>query len=93
MLEIVPVNAFKDNYVWTLRDAKHAAVVDPGEAGPVLQKGTTPYWEIQALDVTGDAASVKVVDDYADLRFTDYLSLLKISGRWSIINKLYDLHD
>jgi len=36
MLEIVPVRAFKDNYVWTLRDAKHAAVVDPGEAQPVL---------------------------------------------------------
>ena len=37
MLEIVPVNAFKDNYIWTLRDARHAAVVDPGEAGPVLE--------------------------------------------------------
>ena len=36
MFEVVPVNAFKDNYVWTLRDARSAAVVDPGEAGPVL---------------------------------------------------------
>jgi len=36
MLEVVPVSAFKDNYVWTLRDATHAAVVDPGEAPPVL---------------------------------------------------------
>jgi hydroxyacylglutathione hydrolase len=36
MFEVVPVNAFKDNYVWTLRDARRAAVVDPGEAGPVL---------------------------------------------------------
>jgi hydroxyacylglutathione hydrolase len=36
MLDIVPVNAFKDNYIWTLRSATHAAVVDPGEAGPVL---------------------------------------------------------
>jgi hydroxyacylglutathione hydrolase len=36
MLEIVPVKAFKDNYVWTLRNATHAAVVDPGEARPVL---------------------------------------------------------
>jgi hydroxyacylglutathione hydrolase len=36
MLEVVPVRAFKDNYVWTLRNAKHAAVVDPGEARPVL---------------------------------------------------------
>ena len=37
MLEVVPVNAFKDNYVWTLRNRTHAAVVDPGEAQPVLE--------------------------------------------------------
>jgi hydroxyacylglutathione hydrolase len=36
MLEVVPVQAFKDNYVWTLRSGPHAAVVDPGEAKPVL---------------------------------------------------------
>src|SRR3954470_5867923 len=35
-LRIVPLPAFKDNYVWTLRNATHAAVVDPGEARPVL---------------------------------------------------------
>jgi hydroxyacylglutathione hydrolase len=35
-VSIVPVAAFKDNYVWTLRNASHAAVVDPGEARPVL---------------------------------------------------------
>jgi hydroxyacylglutathione hydrolase len=34
--EVVPVKAFKDNYVWTLRRGEHAAVVDPGEAQPVL---------------------------------------------------------
>jgi hydroxyacylglutathione hydrolase len=36
MFDVVPVKAFKDNYVWTLRNATHAAVVDPGDAGPVL---------------------------------------------------------
>lgn len=34
--EIVPVRAFNDNYVWTLRDASHAVVVDPGDAKPVI---------------------------------------------------------
>src|SRR5262245_34473467 len=34
-MEIVPLPAFRDNYIWTLRDDRHAAVVDPGEAGPV----------------------------------------------------------
>jgi hydroxyacylglutathione hydrolase len=37
MLEVVPVKAFKDNYIWTLRAGGTAAVVDPGEAGPVLE--------------------------------------------------------
>ena len=35
MLEIVPLPAFQDNYIWTLRSGKLAAVVDPGEARPV----------------------------------------------------------
>ena len=34
--QVIPLRAFKDNYVWTLRNASCAAVVDPGEAGPVL---------------------------------------------------------
>ena len=37
MLEIVPLPALRDNYIWTLRDGKYAAVVDPGEAHPVLE--------------------------------------------------------
>jgi len=37
MPEIVPLPAFQDNYIWTLRDAKSAAVVDPGEARPVKE--------------------------------------------------------
>lgn len=34
--DVVPLRAFSDNYIWTLRDAGHAAVVDPGDARPVL---------------------------------------------------------
>lgn len=35
-LKVVPLRAFKDNYIWVLRKGRHAAVVDPGEARPVL---------------------------------------------------------
>jgi hydroxyacylglutathione hydrolase len=35
MTEIVPLPAFQDNYMWTLRAGKSAVVVDPGEAAPV----------------------------------------------------------
>jgi hydroxyacylglutathione hydrolase len=34
--EVVPLRAFSDNYIWTIRDVGHAAVVDPGDAAPVL---------------------------------------------------------
>lgn len=36
-MHLLPLPAFEDNYIWTLRDdAGRALVVDPGEAGPVL---------------------------------------------------------
>ena len=35
-LKIIPVPAFNDNYIWTLVKDGNAAVVDPGEAAPVL---------------------------------------------------------
>jgi hypothetical protein len=41
------------------------------------------------LEVTRDIASAKVVEDYPKSRYTDYLSLVKIAGRWWIVNKIY----
>jgi hydroxyacylglutathione hydrolase len=35
-ISVYPVRAFRDNYVWTLRHGSSAAVVDPGDATPVL---------------------------------------------------------
>src|SRR3989442_16039901 len=52
MLRIVPVKAFKDNYVWTLRNATHAAVVDPGEARPVLDYLSRERLELAAILAT-----------------------------------------
>ncbi|TXT24059.1 MAG: hydroxyacylglutathione hydrolase [Gallionellaceae bacterium] len=36
MLTVVPIPAFNDNYIWMLHNRRHAAVIDPGDAGPVL---------------------------------------------------------
>lgn len=33
---VVPIPAFKDNYIWLMRNQRVAAVVDPGDASPVL---------------------------------------------------------
>jgi len=35
-MQLIPLPAFSDNYIWLLHDAKHALVVDPGVAQPVL---------------------------------------------------------
>jgi len=43
---IVPLPAFSDNYIWTMRDETHAAVVDPGDATPVLE-----YLEREKLEL------------------------------------------
>ena len=52
MLQVVPVRAFKDNYVWTLRSGGHAAVVDPGEARPVLEYLAHERLELAAILAT-----------------------------------------
>jgi hydroxyacylglutathione hydrolase len=44
--EVVPLRAFSDNYIWTLRDARCAAVVDPGDARPALD-----YLEREKLEL------------------------------------------
>ncbi|XQU70211.1 hypothetical protein OJJOAM_002942 [Cupriavidus sp. H18C1] len=36
MLRVEPIPAFQDNYIWAIDDGHAAAVVDPGEAAPVL---------------------------------------------------------
>lgn len=36
MLNIIPIPAFDDNYIWLLHNNLHAAVVDPGDAAPVI---------------------------------------------------------
>ncbi|WP_416305150.1 hydroxyacylglutathione hydrolase [Neptunicella sp. SCSIO 80796] len=36
MTEVTPIRAFEDNYIWCIRQGKRCAVVDPGDAKPVL---------------------------------------------------------
>lgn len=37
MLNVLTVPAFQDNYLWLIHDGANAAVVDPGDAAPILQ--------------------------------------------------------
>ena len=48
MLEIVPVPAFSDNYIWLVHDADsgETAVVDPGDAVPALAEVERRGWTV-----------------------------------------------
>jgi hypothetical protein len=41
------------------------------------------------VEVSRDIASVKVVEEYPQSRYIDYLSLVKFDGAWRIVNKIY----
>ena len=66
MFEVIPIRAFKDNYIWLLRNDRHAAAIDPGDAGPVLDYLTRERLELVAILATHHHADH--VGGIADLR-------------------------
>lgn len=54
MLDITPIPAFADNYIWLLRgpDGRHCAVVDPGDAAPVLARLAEEDLVLSAILIT-----------------------------------------
>lgn len=43
-----------------------------------------------SIDVTNESAIVKLKISFKTFQFTDYLSLLKVEGKWIIVGKIYD---
>lgn len=44
---------------------------------------------IEIIEITGNAGVARIVLDYPAVKFTDYMSLLKIDGEWKIVNKSF----
>jgi hypothetical protein len=44
---------------------------------------------IEDIDVAGNAAVARIVLDYPNVVFVDYMTLLKIGGEWKIVNKAF----
>jgi hypothetical protein len=44
---------------------------------------------IESVDITDDAASVKVIETYPRSIYVDYLNLLRLNGKWIVVNKIY----
>ncbi len=55
---------------------------------PAPDEAQRKRW-IESIDITGNAAVAKVILDYPNTRYTDYMSLLKIGDEWKIVNKTF----
>lgn len=51
-MNLLPLPAFADNYIWMLHDGQRALVVDPGDAQPVLQALQQEGVQLQGILVT-----------------------------------------
>ena len=51
-MNLLPIPAFSDNYIWLLHDAGQALVVDPGDAAPVLATLHRLGLQLQGILVT-----------------------------------------
>lgn len=54
MLQVKPIQAFKDNYIWAIinSDNHHCAIVDPGDAEPVIRFLTEHNLTLSAILIT-----------------------------------------
>jgi hydroxyacylglutathione hydrolase len=52
MLNIIPIPAFDDNYIWLLHNGQNAVVIDPGDATPVIETLTKLNLSLSAILIT-----------------------------------------
>lgn len=73
-LAVVPIG----EYIARVTENK----LKPGEVDSTRRRVTE-------VDVAGDAAIAKLELERPDALVTDYMSLLKVDGRWMIVNKIF----
>lgn len=52
MLNVHPIYAFSDNYIWVIHNHTHAAVIDPGVASPVIEYLLSKKLQLSAILIT-----------------------------------------
>lgn len=82
-----------DARIMSFRDGQlHALTVDEFAArfqGEPAADEARRARRIEFFEVSGNAATAKVVLDYPEVCFTDYMLLLQIDGVWKITNKTF----
>ncbi len=51
-IEIIPIPAFENNYIWLIHNGKDAIVVDPGDANPVIETLTRLGLTLNSILIT-----------------------------------------
>ena len=82
-----------DAQLWGMRDGALIRMtaeeyIGRASGAPAADEARRRRW-IESLDVTGDTAVAKIILDYPSVRFTDYMALSRIDGRWVIVNKMF----
>jgi len=75
----------KDGAIAERTSAEFAA----GASGKPADDEAKRVRKIAMIDIADDAAIAKVELDYPDVSFVDYLSLLKLDGKWVVVNKIF----
>ena len=82
--------------MYSVRDGKLAERSIPDWLGGIAKNAPKPARpdsfrrRVLDVDVSGNAATAKLQLDYPDAVITDYMSLLRVDGRWLIVGKIFD---
>ncbi len=79
------IMAFRDGKLINLSVEEFAARFN-GKAADDEAKRKRSF---EVIEITENAAIARVTLDYPTVKFTDYMSLLKIDGEWKIVNKSF----
>ena len=79
------VMAFRDGKLTNLTSEEFASRFNGKPAADEAQRKRT----IESVEITGNAGIGKIVLDYPTVKFTDYMSLLKVGDEWKIVNKVF----
>ena len=79
------VFSFRDGKLQQLTSSEFAARFT---GKPAPDEAQRKRW-IESIKITGNAGVGVIVLDYPTVKFTDYMSLLKVDGEWKIINKTF----
>ena len=79
------VMAFRDGKLTNMTSEEFASRFNGKPAADEAQRKRT----IESVEITGNAGVGKIVLDYPTVKFTDYMSLLKVGDEWKIVNKVF----